>query len=222
MNPKTNRQIDGETILNSLIDAILPRRCAYCKVPIPKDPIVFCDGCSDLIKAVPDFGNSSLFVYAGLLRQFIVTAKFKPNESLSRILARFLRQTLRKHEEELSFLSRSYSSVTYVPSHFRRRLIRGHELPALLAKEVAAHLKLPLVHLLNSTRYDQPLSAEPNAAARLMKVQDRYKIAREMAPQVVLLVDDVQTSGATLQSAAEVLRNAGHVVSCFAFAQTRL
>lgn len=208
--------------MNSLLDVLLPRRCGYCKTLIAPQDSVFCQSCDAQIKHVSDFGERSLYLYAGIIRQLILTAKFKPDESLSRILARYLRQTLKRGPGSLPFLSRAYTGVTYVPSHFRRRITRGHDLPALLAAQVAKHLRIPLYHCLFASRFDPPLSAEPNATTRFERVADRYRILKVLEPKHLLLVDDVATTGATLNSAAKTLESAGHTVSPFTLAQTTL
>lgn len=208
--------------MNSLLDVILPRRCGCCKNLIAVREGVFCHGCEAQLKPVSDFGECSLFIYAGILRRLILTAKFKPDEALSRILARHLRQTLQKNANILPFLRRPYEGVTYVPSHFRRRLSRGHELPALLAAEIAKYLRVPLYHALFAARYDPPLSAEPDAHSRATRVANRYRILKTLEPKHLLLVDDVSTTGATLNSAAKTLMGAGHTISFFTLAQTTL
>jgi ComF family protein len=206
--------------MNFIIDVLLPRRCPSCKTLVAITAPTFCNDCRSQIKFSDDKGEGSLFLYGGLVRELILNAKFKPDESISRILSRFLAQTLRK-EGDLRILAQSFDLVTYVPSHFRRRLTRGHELPALLAQSIATVIKRPLKHLLVCSRFDPPLSAAPSALERLSQVEGRYRLAKTNAkPSRILLVDDVVTTGATLQSAANVLIMAGHEASTFAFAKT--
>ena len=208
--------------MNSLLDVILPRRCGYCKTLIAALDGVFCQSCEAQLKPVTNFGERSLFIYAGILRQLILTAKFKPDESLSRVLARYLRQTLKRNSASLPFLHHEYTGVTYVPSHFRRRITRGHELPALLAVQIAKHLKIPFCHCLFAARFDPPLSAEPDANTRSSRVADRYRVLKKIQSSHFLLVDDVSTTGATLNSAARTLIDVGHTASLFTLAQTTL
>jgi ComF family protein len=96
-------------------------------------------------------------------------------------------------------------AVVPVPLHWRRRHSRGFNQAALLAEP----LGLPVRHLLRrcrSTRSQVDLPAE----ARHTNVAGAFGIRRgARMPETVILVDDVATTGATLDACAVVLKAAG-------------
>jgi predicted amidophosphoribosyltransferase len=104
-----------------------------------------------------------------------------------------------------------------VPLHWRRRLDRGFNQAEALARE----LGLPVCRALRRRRRTPP-QVELPADARHANVRDAFALAwpqrtgawplggaRPLSGAVVVLVDDVSTTGATLDACALVLKRAG-------------
>ena len=104
--------------------------------------------------------------------------------------------------------------VTWVPTTAARRRARGFDQGRLLASAVARHLGLPCRPLLR--RLPGPPQTGASRSARL--AGPRLALRRAQVPSGVLLVDDVVTTGATLATAALLLRaaGAGHVAGAVA------
>ena len=102
--------------------------------------------------------------------------------------------------------------VVPVPLHPWRRLRRGYNQAELLARPLAAALGLPLRIALVRHRFAPPQSRLPRQR-RLANVQDVFRSPRRhrrhLRGRHVLLVDDVATTGATLDAAARALLAAG-------------
>jgi ComF family protein len=100
--------------------------------------------------------------------------------------------------------------VVPVPLHWRRRLHRGYNQAEQIARPLAARLGLPLVPLLRRTRATPPQSLL-GKPARIANLRRAFRVPhpRRLLGRHLLLVDDVATTGATLEAAAAVLRAAG-------------
>jgi ComF family protein len=211
---------------HSLIESLLPRRCAYCKTAISTG--VFCPACGTLFAfAAPELKSTSpvsaAFVYGGVLREMLLKAKFQNSTQTSRLLIRHFRFCIEHELLTLPLLQCHYDSVTYVPTHWLRRLKRTHDFPALFARALSSYLRVPFSTHLVCTRLDGALSSLKSAELRQSAVIGRYQMARVRSSGArVLLVDDVTTTGTTLHTCANLLEQHGHRVTTFAFARTPL
>jgi len=96
--------------------------------------------------------------------------------------------------------------VTFVPSDPDRGLRRGHHPPRRLAQDLAAQWALPCESLL-ARRGTAKRQRGLSRAERRRNVAGAFVAAR--APASAAVVDDVFTSGATVNAAASALRKAG-------------
>lgn len=102
--------------------------------------------------------------------------------------------------------------ITNIALHDKKRKQRGFDQTAVLAKILARRLNLQYAPLLKRLKYTQT-QAKLNKQARQKNVKDAFifnkKFDRNFAGQTVLLIDDVTTTGSTLDAAAKALKNAG-------------
>jgi ComF family protein len=102
--------------------------------------------------------------------------------------------------------------VVPVPLHWRRRLARGYNQAEQIAHPLAALLGLPCRTLLRRRRATPPQTSLPRAA-RLANLRAAFAVRAAASPAAagrrILLIDDVSTTGATLDAAARALKRAG-------------
>ncbi len=100
--------------------------------------------------------------------------------------------------------------VIPVPLHTRRFAERGFNQAELLALAVGGILNKPVEKWVERTRYT-PHQALLARLARLQNVADAFAVAKGVSVdgKRILLVDDVFTTGSTLQECAKALRNGG-------------
>jgi ComF family protein len=101
----------------------------------------------------------------------------------------------------------SIDVVVPVPLHWTRRHRRGFN----QAEDLARHLELPVSHALRRVRATPTQTGLP-AIKRHRNMRHAFaatRAGRRLTGATVLLVDDVSTTGATLEACAQVLKAAG-------------
>lgn len=189
--------------LCTLLDALLPPSCLACGAPASPDD--FCGRCAESVEAAPT-GTVACWAYGGAVADAIRACKFRPDATLADALGR--RWVARLQSGACAPLP-TVDGIAFVPAHWRRRLARGFDLPAVLARHLAAMARLPVVDALGARRVAPPLSAGADRALRAVAVAGRFALRNDVGARRLLLVDDVRTTGATLGEAARVLREAG-------------
>jgi predicted amidophosphoribosyltransferase len=98
-----------------------------------------------------------------------------------------------------------------VPLHWRRRLARGYDQSAALARGLAARLGLPCATAVLRRIRNTPMQTLQTASGRPGNVRGAFRPRRPGALQgkAVLLMDDVMTTGSTANEAARALRESG-------------
>jgi ComF family protein len=96
-----------------------------------------------------------------------------------------------------------------VPLHRRRTAQRGFNQAAEIARPLASALQVPLC--LDGCRRVRDTSEQTrlDAAARLKNTRNAFRASEEMAAKHIVVVDDVITTGSTVQSMVVALRDAG-------------
>ncbi|HEY7258482.1 MAG TPA: ComF family protein [Gaiellales bacterium] len=103
----------------------------------------------------------------------------------------------------------SCEAVCWVPGDRWRTIRRGCHPAELLAREAARRWGLPALDLLEPARLRRAQRGL-DPAARRRNVRGAFRVRRAAAvPRVVAIVDDVYTTGATLDACARALRDAG-------------
>ena len=98
--------------------------------------------------------------------------------------------------------------IVPVPAHPRRLRERGFNPAGLLARPLARELRVPChTHLLVRIR-DTPSQTRLDRRARRSNLRGAFRCG-DLPARIVWLVDDVRTTGSTLEEAARTLRGAG-------------
>jgi ComF family protein len=136
--------------------------------------------------------------------------KFHYQESLGKILAQLLIYYIKKNQLQTTL---SDFILIPLPLHNRRLLERGFNQSEILAQVLATHLKLPLVHdCLRRTRYTKHQTLL-NQNKRQKNISGVFSIIdnQTIIGKKILLIDDVVTTGASLNEAAKILRQNGAI-----------
>lgn len=191
-----------------LLSRLPAQTCAVCSLPLGEAyalPVGYrCGACR---QAPPSFDRMiALWSYRPPLDAVVQALKFRRLDYLGRHLAVALAAELGPRMEKLAKIDR----VVPVPLHWHRRLSRGYNQAERIARPLAGLLRLPFDPVLARGRATPPQSLL-GRAQRLANLRRAFRVPRpqEIRGLHLLLVDDVATTGATLDAAAEALKRAG-------------
>jgi len=185
------------------LPALPARRCRFCG-GVNDSLLDVCPDCAKLPRR-PWFRGVSAFPYEGSLRLAIHHYKFRGKTCLAPLLSRAMAESWRQHHD----LSRP-DLVTAIPLHWMRALQRGYNQSEIIARMLAAELKLPFRQILRRTR-STGQQARLSRKQRLQNLQGAFQVKDRVNCQghSVLLVDDVFTTGSTLAAATQALLDGG-------------
>lgn len=230
--------------MKSFLDMFYPRRCLGCGASSPEtfryicwdcwsdaarvEP-PFCDLCGDPVAGAVDHeficyscsaekpafaGARSASRYDGVVGEALRQLKYEKALWLAPDMAELLHICL-----QAEYPGQVFDLIVPVPLHHIRRRERGYNQSALLARELGRRMGCPVRS--GVLRRIRPTATQTNLTAneRLSNVEGafQYKRTMKLAGRRVLLVDDVMTTGATVNACAKSLRKGGaasvHVVT---------
>jgi ComF family protein len=212
-------------VLGLMLDEVLPPRCGVCSATgtllcqrcrgaLPRAQLPRCDRCwqpvaNDLCPRCEAYGSISAvvrspYVYSAGAKRLVTGLKYAGLHSLAPAMGALMAERWREEAREVD-------AVTAVPLHPRRERERGFNQSALLARQVAASLGLPYVpSLVRRRRRTAPQARTRDEDERRANVYGAFEPVAGVSPaKRVLLIDDVTTTGATLDACATALLDGG-------------
>jgi ComF family protein len=205
----------------SLIRLIKPPYCPCCGRPF-RSPVALTSSpehrCGACRNRPPLFDHArALGRYEGPLRQAIHLLKYRGKLHVKRPLLQLARAHFGEH-----FPDSAFDAIIPVPLHRNRLMQREFNQAAVLARGLARQLNVPVLERpLVRVRWTRP-QVELSGDERRRNVKNAFAVTdpTSIAGKIVLLVDDVFTTGATLDEAANALKAAGAAqVDVFALAR---
>lgn len=194
------------------LQELAPTGCPRCGKPFALPLARRCEDCRRRRFAFSQ--AASALGYAGTGRELLLAWKLGGRRDAFWPLWRAMRDLLtHRRQADLRRWGR-IEAIAFVPLHPRKRSERGFDQAEDLARELALDARLPFRRLLRRVRETPP---QGQAGERAHNVEGAFEfcarsnwLARQISiPRVVLLVDDVLTSGATAAACARVLRAGG-------------
>lgn len=209
-------------IFNALLNVLFPPRCASCK----REGDFLCKNCVQQFRIKPikakswhpssaDFEYLDGVIYGAdyaenpEIQAAIVQFKYRFNCELTDYFAELISQKMR----ELGMLKEKHASLIPVPLHKKRLNYRGFNQAELIARASAERygegvsVLSPLTRVKNTSQ-----QAKLSKAERHQNLMEAFEVTGDigtLSNSICFVVDDVCTTGATLDSCARALKAKG-------------
>jgi predicted amidophosphoribosyltransferase len=212
----------ASAVLEELVAVVVPPRCPSCRAALGAARLRLCPSCAAGLPWLPRgccprcalpghrsggcpaagaaFGRAwAPLAYAGVARRLVAALKFRAALPLASVMAAHIAANLPRDLRG--------RTVVAVPPQRARLRRRGFDPAGVLARGVAERLGVPVVECL--VRRDRGgRQVGTSRALRRREGRIAIEVCRAPPPRV-LLVDDVHTTGATLDACARALRAGG-------------
>ncbi len=197
--------------INSVLDYFFPPICGMCG-EINENYI--CNNCYENIKKIKkcvinEYNNRNfskhlyIFRYEGIIRNKIIEYKFEDKGYLYKMFAKIILSD----KKTCNFIKK-YDVIIPVPISKKRKKKRGYNQSELVANELAQKLNQDIWTDIIIKKKDNKPQSELNKLERIKNVEDIYEINKpiEVKNKKVLLLDDIYTTGSTVNEIARKLK----------------
>lgn len=210
------------------LDAVFPPRCPFCDF-VYTGPNGVCDDCKSHLRITTDpycmkcgkqlsdetqeycedckraehqfISGRSCFQYDGLVRHSIYRFKYAGRKEYAKVYAHYMATHFKAYVRSVS-----PDMLVPIPLHRRRFLRRGYNQAQLLADGLGRELGIPcrndLIKRVKNTRPQKEL----DVWRRQNNLKKAFKITgNDVKCKTIILIDDIYTTGSTMDAVAEVL-----------------
>lgn len=199
-------------MLNLLFDT--EKICLFCLDNMEDLKDYICNDCRENVEANHRILKTHLYhldicyysaYYNRFIKKMLHDFKFNDKNYLFKPLGQLLVETIIRNS-----LDKEIDIIFYVSLHRRKKAKRGYNQSELLASYVSKKLEIPISHSLKkikSTKEQHKL----NKIERQTNLNNSFKLknGEELEGKTILLIDDLITTGATLDECAKVLKEKG-------------
>ena len=227
-------------ILSCLADILFPRRCVLCDAPLGFKTLHVCRKCRPKLKFIEEpwclkcgkaMADASKpycrdcsrvnhyytkgfapFLYRGAMRESVVRFKYYGRGEYASFYAKAILAFGKDRLEKWRI-----DAVVPVPVHRQRLYKRGYNQAALAAEALSGLTGIPMDEKLVVRRVKTKAQKELDVSERRRNLFEAFALTKDRCPyERVLIVDDIYTSGSTVDAVARLLKEAGAAEVYFA------
>ncbi len=198
VNPKKINGLCSTCFKN--IEVLNNNCCNYCGKPV-KEGLTFCPKCWEMSSYTDRFLTACY--YRGPIKNIIKNLKYKNRGYLANILSEILFNRYSK------IVKPEFDLIVPVPLHAGKLEKRGYNQAALIAKNLSKKTKIPLANsIVKRVKTTKP-QYQLTRKERIKNLKNAFRSTKILHGERVLLIDDVATTGSTVQNCASVIVKAG-------------
>lgn len=178
--------------------------CLKCSIPLPASYLGgFCERCNRTKYSFDR--NISVVRYEGMMKEIVHDFKFNDKTHLAKVMSRYMLMALG------NFCHEKFDIVLPVPMHKTKLRKRRYNQAVLLAVNISKSLKIKIkTNVLRKTK-ETISQINYSRLERFQNLEQAFYIdnIKNIKNKSVLIVDDVMTTGATIDACAKALKSAG-------------
>ena len=200
--------------INHAIDLVYPNVCGICDRLCKED---LCKKCKIELENITKLKIDKytdknftkhlyIFKYEGIIKERLIKFKFNEKSYIYKAFVNFLLN----NKKACRFL-KNYDIIIPVPIHYNRKISRGYNQSALIAKNLAKKLNIEYEdNVLLKSKNNKPQSTKnkedrKNNVIGVYYIKNKHKIMNKK----ILLLDDIYTTGSTVNECGKMLKLAG-------------
>ena len=183
-------------------------RCKKCGKPIREETEEYCYDCKKTDHYY-EWGRS-LWIHKEPVNEAIYSFKYKNKRVYGEIFARELAKTYGKHLKQ-----QKVELIIPIPLHKSRRRERGYNQTEILAKYLGEYTGIEVDRTSLVRNKKTTPQKRYNDKERKKNIRNAFILKKEIHAKNVVLIDDIYTTGSTIDEAARVLKKSGVINVCF-------
>ena len=198
--------------IEPVIAFALPAFCISCETKLENGRKIICPTCFDRLPVLPEEFINELVKEIDQPYFDTLHIKYQFAEQFQKLIHFFKYQrtlTLAKYFAEAIapiINNREYDLITGIPLNPIKEKERGYNQSALIAKELGKFLNIPVNNSLVKRIRNTPSQTKLNREQRIKNMNDAFDCDTNLRDQKIILIDDIITTGSTLNACAQVLK----------------
>jgi len=202
--------------LHHIIDFFCYNECPSCGKTVLSSPSILCPDCTISVDASfmfrmkkPEYSDRFVFwdeqieLYPfHVVRNLIYSGKYGKKDTILRISSEYFIRWISTLDEHIDYIS-------CIPMGVRKRIKKGENHSRLIGKHISGKTGIPFLPLLKNhgSGRDQKLMTRE---MRFLNTIGRFRFGyRNICGKTILLVDDVMTTGSTMNECSRILKKNG-------------
>ncbi|HHZ02471.1 MAG TPA: ComF family protein [Tissierellia bacterium] len=182
-----------------------PPLCAKCSKPIASTDHIFCRDCCTYDRSFEV--SKSPYSYKGLVKDSIYNFKYYNKPYFYKLFGKCLIDYMKENNYT------DFDYIVSVPLHPSKLRIRGYNQAELLGRYLSEKLSIPYKDVLKRTK-KTPKQSQQSKSSRRKNLKNAFSVKKlprneNIKNSRVLLIDDVYTTGSTVDECSKTLLNFG-------------
>ncbi|MGM0580001.1 MAG: ComF family protein [Bacteroidota bacterium] len=224
--------------MSDFLSLFFPNYCAACNLTLSKSENLVCSHCLSSIQEtfmhkdqpnqlhrrffdIPNLQYAMAYAWfqkGSVIQKLLHQLKYEGNEAIGVLLGEIYGERLAE------FYDGKWDMITAVPIHIKKHRKRGFNQSHRIAEGLSQSLEVPFEPLLEKTVHKNSQTRK-HRIERFDNVDSTFHLknsSKDLRGKRILLVDDVLTTGATVQACSQPLQKAGAKTSIVTIAATRI